>query len=160
MKNLLALVGLAAVAVVNNANAETYQPPSSQFHSGSDCKNYYREDSSKFNHEIWGIVNMSTSPRYISCPIVDTEPFFARGTFGGIRVLFSGKGTITCSVKSHNSSGNVVQSQTASKTGSGWFTIPEITQDDPYASGFYTMHCQLPSYGWLQTYQVRQRVNF
>ena len=159
MKTTLSLLGLATVlAVSGNVAAETYIPPVSQYHSGSDCKNYYRTESSRFNHEVWGIVNLGKGPHYITCPIVNTVPFDKGGTFDGIRVLAAGTGTITCTVNSHDSNMNITNSQTASKTGGGWFVIPNVTQSG--TQGFYTMSCLLPQYGWLQAYQVRLRVNF
>jgi hypothetical protein len=148
------------LAVSGNVAAETFQPPSSQYHSGSDCTNYYRTESSRFNHEVWGIVNLGKGSHFITCPIVDTEPFYQGGTFDGIRVLAAGVGTTSCTVSRHDRNGNIIQSQNASKTGGGWFTIPNLYTDSRTHGGFYTMHCLLPEKGWLQTYQVRLRVNF
>jgi hypothetical protein len=158
MKTLLALISLSLLAISGNVAAEGFKPPTDQFHSGSDCKNYYRSDSSRFNHEVWGIVNLGKGPGNIICPIVNTEPFFAGGTTDGIRVLAAGTGTVSCTVYSHDSNMNITNSQTASKTGGGWFVIPDVIQKGKFGS--YTMSCSLPQYGWLQAYQVRLRVNF
>jgi hypothetical protein len=163
METKLSLLGLALLAISGNVTAETFQPPTTQNHNGNECVGYYAPDITKFDHDVWGIRNISSKARFVSCPIVETEPFFngvTGGTFGGIRVFWVGQGTITCTVASHGEQGGFYQTQTASKTGSGWFTVPEVRHDSSTVYGKYSMHCLLPPSGYLATYQARLRVNF
>lgn len=149
MKTISAIIGSAALAISGSAHSRLQD---FQYHAGSDCTNYYGAHATAFNHEIWGIVNMSNSPKYISCPLVDTQPYEQTvGTLNGIRVLVAGTGTFTCTLRAHDMSGNVFSSQMASRTGSGWLVVPNVGR---YVEGFFTFHCQLPAYGWLQTYRT------
>lgn len=48
-----------------------------------------------------------------------------------------------------NVGGTTKQSKSATKTGTGWFLIPNLTTDDSFGS--YSMYCYLPKAGLLNT---------
>jgi len=141
-----ALAIVAFAALTGTASAEN-----GHAYNGSYCKTYYGSQSGDFNHQYNGIVNNGTSGRYISCPVLVDE---IDATTGTTRVWLNwqtpvASDTISCSLFSMNGNGTIRQSRSASKTGSGWFAISNLTSDDFWGS--YSMYCYLPRSGTLST---------
>jgi hypothetical protein len=140
---LISLVALGSLALYGNAYAEN-----STTYSGSYCGAYFGSQAGDFNHQVNGIMNLAASPRYISCPVIETAVPSTKGTTK-VWLYFTGTGNISCALYSNHSNGSVLETKIGGRTNTGWFNIPAITADDPL--GDYSMYCQLPSKGVLNT---------
>ena len=134
-------------------NAKTYH--------GSSCQAYSENETTLFRHDLSGIVNAkggSTFSNYIACPVVVDETGGTAGT-SVIALHWTANGAsdrLDCAFYSMNGNGTVRQVKSASKTGSGWLTLPNITSDDTLGS--YYMLCSLPRLGTLNTIKVEEQL--
>ncbi|ABA58292.1 hypothetical protein Noc_1824 [Nitrosococcus oceani ATCC 19707] len=143
---LLLLVGLGGFVLYGNAyalNAHAY--------NGSYCDNYHGAEVGDFTRGFNGIKNNANAGRYISCPVLVDESGNIDGT-DKVALYYTGTGTVSCVLFSQNADGSTRQSRTASRTNSGWLSIPNITDDDYWGS--YSMYCYLPPQGVLNTIWV------
>ena len=147
IKSILAAVGLLAMA--GNAvagNGHSY--------NGSYCDNYFTFDSDRFHKTMTGITNAYNDQRVISCPILVDEVGTTTGT-SSIWVHFTGIGRMVCAPYSNSHSGTDARSTYASRTNTGWLKVPNITGD--YFLGSYSMYCQLPPGGTLNTIRIIEK---
>lgn len=147
MKKILTLISLGLLALSGNAFAD---PDNYTAANGTGCDNYFAGDTAQFNHQFDGIKNISSSARWVSCP-VDKDNVIS---LGGLRnptwVRWSGAGTISCVLNNFNVNGVVTQTRSGGMVNSGWFSIPALGLDDFW--GTNTMYCLVPAGGILQTY--------
>lgn len=144
----IALVGITAFAqpVVAADNAQTF--------NGAYCDNYYGSQATAVNHQYNGIYNTTAAGVYVQCPLVVDEVTNVTGT-NWVRLHYTGNNTITCYLYSMNGNGTIRQTQTGSRVGTGWFSIPNINTDDYW--GTYSMHCYLPGGGTLNTVHMSEK---
>lgn len=145
------LFGLAAATLVTLSTAlpqSALAGENGHAYNGSYCKNYFGSQVGDFNYQTNGIRNLSSSTRYINCPVLVDE---IANTSGTTRVWlhYTGNGTVRCTLQSKNGNGTTKQSRSGSRPGTGWFQIPNITADDFWGS--YVMYCSLPAAGILNT---------
>jgi hypothetical protein len=151
-------IAIAIAIVACAAVAQTARAENGHNYNGSYCKAYFGgADTDVLDHTIYGIYNSSTRTRYISCPVLVDEVANTTGTTY-VWVHFRANvasDTIWCSLRSMNGNGSVRQSMSASRTGTGWFRIANITNDDRWGS--YAMYCRLPGRGRLNTIALAER---
>lgn len=148
MKRILALTvaALALTTLAGSAAAEN-----GHAYNGSYCKSYYGSQAANLYHQHNGTRNVSTAGTYISCPVLVDEIAQTTGTTQ-VWVYWTAAAatdTMSCSLFSMNGSGTIRESKFASKTGTGWFAIPNLTTDDYWGS--YSMYCYLPKSGNVNT---------
>jgi hypothetical protein len=122
--------------------------------NGSYCDNYYGSDTSVFGHYSNGIYNSASSSKYVSCPVIVDEASVTTGT-NNIWVHFTGTGTVSCYMQSRNGNGSFRQSSSGSRSGTGWFSVGNITSDDYWGS--YSMYCYVPAYGTINTISMSEK---
>lgn len=144
----IAFAGIAAFGQ-NAAAADN-----AQGYNGSYCSNYYGSQATSVNHQYNGIYNLSAGGLYVSCPVIVDEVSNTTGT-NWAWVHYTGANTVSCSLFSMNGNGSIRQSQSASRAGTGWFQIPNLTTDDFWGS--YSMYCYLPSGGTLNTVHISEK---
>jgi hypothetical protein len=139
----ISLVALGSLALQGNVYADD-----STTYNGSYCSPYFGSQASDFGRGFNGIANYASSARYISCPMIEQSVNVTKGTLSTF-LYFTGTGSVTCALYSNNADGSTRQTQMASRTGTGWLTIPGLTTDDYYGS--YSMYCLLPPNSTLNT---------
>jgi hypothetical protein len=149
MKTILYLGVIGLLALSGNAFATD-----AKAYNGTGCDNYFAADSAQFNHQNDGIKNISGAGRYVSCPIVVDEIASTAGT-QAVYVRWAGTGSFSCTLLNYDINGVLKQYKTASRSGSGWLTMPNLTADDYW--GNYSMWCYLPAGGVLQTYWIDEK---
>lgn len=143
---LLAFFGLAMMSATASAeNALTY--------NGSYCKPYFGQQSGNFVFANY-LKNATSSARLVTCPVVVDEISVTSGTTRAYAHV-SGNGYYYCLLYSVNRDGTIRQSKTATRHGTGWLYLPDITTDDYFGS--YTMICNLPGYGRLDTVWIGEK---
>jgi hypothetical protein len=148
---LISLVALGSLALYGNAYAEKVKT-----YSGSYCGAYFGSQAGDFNHQFNGIMNLAASPRYISCPVIEDSIFHTNGTTKA-QLHYTGTGTVSCVLSSNHPNGSSLETKIGMRTNTGWFTIPGISADDYW--GAYSMYCQLPSKGVLNTIWFGEKDN-
>jgi hypothetical protein len=148
MKRVLAiaLAVLALATLTGSAAAEN-----GHAYNGSYCKPYFGNTAANFYHQYNGTYNATNSGQYVSCPVLVDEIANTTGTTQVWLYWTASASTdaISCSLYSLNGDGTARQAQSASKTGTGWFSIPNLTSDDYWGS--YSMYCYLPKFSNLNT---------
>ena len=150
MKHLaLATLIITSFGLTGTASAEN-----GHAYNGSYCNSYYGNQASYFNSQYNGIRNTTNVARYISCPVVVDEIANTSGTTR-VYVHYTGSGTIKCGLYSMYGAGAVKQSKWASRSGTGWVYMPNLTTDDYWGS--YSMHCLVPANGTVNTIWLGER---
>lgn len=144
-----ALIALVGVAVAENSHS----------YNGGYCKAFFGSDTGDLSAQGQGMFNPTLSTRLITCPVLVDE---ISNTTGTTKVWLHWKAgaafpndTIRCTLMSRNGNGSPRQAKAGSRTGSGWFSIPNITSDDFWGS--YTMTCQLPRMATLNTIWIGEQ---
>lgn len=134
-------VALSSVASLSPAadNRQNFQ--------GSVCDNFYASDSGSFDHQHNGLRNTSGTGKMVHCPLTIDESVNTGGT-NWVWVRWSGTGTMSCTMLSHDVNNNVASSA-AGYGGPGWFSIPAVSDADTW--GNYSLYCSLPGLATLQT---------
>ena len=155
MKRALS-IACAALAVATLAGAVAAD--NGHLYPGSYCKTYYASTTADLDHLYPGIYNRSNSSRLINCPVLVDEGSDRGGTseIGVYWTAYDNKNDILgCNFCSLAGNGSVRQCQYASKTGSGWMPIPNITNDD--SRGSYVLLCSLPGFSSLNMLLVNEK---
>jgi hypothetical protein len=118
-------------------------------YNGSYCGPYYGVQQSSFEHEYFGLENISGSSLYASCPVLQDEIGTLKGTTQ-TWVHYTGDGDVSCVILNLNGNGTVRETRSAGRNGTGWFAIANLTTDDFYGS--YSAYCLIPSGGVLNTF--------
>lgn len=140
------------VTIVGSAKAQN-----GHRYNGSFCKAYAGYQEANLSHQSRGTYNISANTMGITCPVLVDEVGTTTGTYSTWVhwTARSAADTIFCALYSMNGNGSLRQSQFGSKTGTGWFSIPGLTSDDP--SGSYWMLCSLPGYGIINTIALEEK---
>lgn len=152
IKQLISLFIFTFFAMSDNAFATV----NNHYH-GSFCKAYYGSDSNLVTPGHTGLSNNTNSTLAVSCPILRASMRSVNGGTDKAWVNWTGKGKITCFLNSTSPAGYAVQTKIGSRNGSGWFYIPGITYVDVSNTGAYSMTCNLPPYGKLNTIIMREK---
>ncbi len=117
-------------------------------YNGSYCENYMATDAANVAHQYNGLRNTTGNNRYVTCPIAVDEIAVTTGTTQ-VWLHYTGAGTLRCTLNAMNGNGSVRQSKSASRVGTGWVSIPNLTTEDYWGSS--VIYCNLPGNGTLNT---------
>lgn len=147
-------IATATAALISLTSSFNALAGNGHAYNGSYCNPYYGTQSDSFEHRQNGIKNTSSSTKYISCPVIVDEIANTTGTHQ-TTLHYTGPGTVSCIMFNQHGIGSTRQTQSGTRAGTGWFTIPGFTSD--VWGGTYSMYCSLPSGGTLNTIWVNEK---
>ncbi|MEM7250220.1 MAG: hypothetical protein AAF493_02280 [Pseudomonadota bacterium] len=147
-------LAIVSVFIALTSMASAVQAENGHAYNGNHCSAWLGSQSGDFSKGPNGLRNNTPGARYVSCPVVVDEIANTTGTTRQY-VYYTGNGTIRCTLQSNNHNGTALQAQSASRVGTGWIFIPQITADAYWGS--YAMWCLLPGYGTINTIWVGEQ---